>query len=78
MVYEWSNRENGNFAIRKRKERGIEAGKRIEPKTNQKSTTHFFILVDKNDDNMIDLFKINKILQTGLYPIRITRLSDFP
>jgi len=68
--YKWSDKENGNFAIRKRKEKGIEAGKRIEPRTNQTSTTHFFILVEKNDDNMYNLILINNILKTIEYDYR--------
>jgi hypothetical protein len=70
--YKWSDRENGNFAIRKRTAKGIEAGKKIEPKRNQTSDTHFFILVDKNDiDSMYNaLHGINRILETIKYEYR--------
>jgi hypothetical protein len=68
--YEWSNRENGNFAIRKRSVRGIEAGKRIEPKENQTSDTHFFIFVNNNLETMSNLYRINKILETIEYDYR--------
>jgi len=69
--YKWSDKENGNFAIRKRSAKGIEAGKKIEPKKNQTSDTHFFILVDKNDiESMSNIFRINKILETIKYDYR--------
>jgi hypothetical protein len=70
--YKWSDRENGNFAIRKRSVKGIEAGKKIERKGKQTSDTHFFILVDeKDDESMFNAFyKINKILETIQYDYR--------
>jgi len=70
--YKWSDREKGNFAIRKRSVKGIEAGKKIEPKKNQTSDTHFFILVDKNDvDSMYNaLHGINVILENVEYDYR--------
>jgi hypothetical protein len=69
--YEWSDSKNGNFAIRKRSTRGIEAGKEIEIKKNQTSTTHFFILVDKDSIiSMSNLYRINQILKTIEYDYR--------
>jgi hypothetical protein len=70
--YKWSDKKNGNFAIRKRGGKGNEAGKKLEPKRNQTSDTHFFILVDENDiDSMYNaLHGINRILETIEYDYR--------
>jgi len=61
--YKWSDKENGNFAIKKRNSKGI----RIEPKRNQQtSDTHYFILVNVNDtDSMYNAMRgLNIILET--------------
>jgi hypothetical protein len=61
--YKWSDKENGNFAIKKRNAKGI----RIELKKDQQtSDTHYFILVNKNDtDSMYNAMRgLNIILET--------------
>jgi len=61
--YEWSDKKNGNFAIKKRNSKGI----RIEPKRNQQTKdSHYFILVNNNDtDSMYNAMRgLNIILET--------------
>jgi len=61
--YKWSDKEHGNFAIKKRNSKGI----RIERKRNQQTKdSHYFIFVNENDtDSMINAYQgLNKILET--------------
>ena len=65
--YKWTNKENGNFAIRRK---GNEAGKEIVGKNNnQTADAYFFLFVDKEDtDSSYNLYgKINPILKTITY-----------
>jgi hypothetical protein len=63
--YEWSDRENGNYAIRRKDTKSKPAGKEIELKNKQTSDTHLFISINENDtDTMYNRIKINKILET--------------
>ena len=67
--YKWSDREKGNYAIRRKDTNTKPAGKEIEPKQKQTSETHFFLFIDTNDENnMYDFYaNINPILKTIKY-----------
>jgi len=68
--YKLTDKENGNYAIRRKDAKGREARKAIEAKNNrQTSENYFFLYVDKNDtDSTYNLFaKINPILKTITY-----------
>jgi len=60
--YKWSDKKNGNFAIKKRNSKGI----RIELKRNQQTEdTHYFILVENDTESMYNAMRgLNIILET--------------
>ena len=64
--YKWSDKENGNYAIRRKDAKSKPAGKEIEPKNKtQTSDTHFFILINEEDqESMYNRIMINKMLKT--------------
>jgi hypothetical protein len=67
--YKWSDKENGNFAIKKRNSKGI----RIEKVRNQQtSDSYYFILVDVNDkESMYNALRgLNIILDTITFDYR--------
>jgi nitrogen regulatory protein PII-like uncharacterized protein len=66
--YKWSDKTNGNYAIRRKDAKGKPAGKEIVLKSRQTSDTHFFVFINEKDDNsMYNRLKINGILKTITY-----------
>jgi hypothetical protein len=66
--YQWTAKENANYAIQKRDMKNKKAGQEIEAKSKQTSKTHYFLFIDKNDvDSMYNRIKINSILKTISY-----------